>query len=70
MNYPPFNHFGKLVNEALIPISANTETRLCVECSGNTFTISAPHPTYTDGRGRAIVQLNAIALGGENGLNN
>lgn len=69
-NFPPFNHFGKLINEALTPISANTEYFMCISCSGETKTISVPHPTYTNGRGREIVQLNAIALGGENGLNN
>ena len=70
MDLPPFNHFGKLVNEAPIPISANTEYFMCSICSGDTKTISVPHPTYSNGMGRDIVQLNAIALGGEYGLNN
>ncbi len=30
----------------------------------------APHPVYTDGNGVPYVQLNAITLGGVNGLNN
>ena len=52
------------------PISAGTETIVCViDCSGNTTTITPPHPTWTDGYGRAIVLLNAIELGGMNGLN-
>ena len=70
MNYPPLNHFGKLINEGLNPISANTEYFMCISCSGETKTISVPHPTYSNGRGRDIIQLNAISLGGENGLNN
>ena len=52
------------------PISAGTETIVCViDCSGNTTTITPPHPTWTDGYGRAIVLLYAIELGGMNGLN-
>ena len=52
------------------PISAGTETIVCViDCSGNTTTIIPPHPTWTDGYGNAIVLLNAIELGGMNGLN-
>jgi hypothetical protein len=30
----------------------------------------APHPIYTDADGNEFVQLNAITLGGFNGLNN
>lgn len=30
----------------------------------------APHPIYTDADGVEYVQLNAITLGGVNGLNN
>lgn len=30
----------------------------------------APHPIYTDADGVEFVQLNAITLGGFNGLNN
>ena len=52
------------------PISAGTETIMCViDCSGNTITIVPPHPTWTDGYGNAIVLLDAVALGGVNGLN-
>ena len=69
-NYPPFNHFGKLINEALVPFSSNTEYFMCVVCSGTTNSISVPHATYSDGRGRDIVQLNTVALGGPNGLYN
>jgi hypothetical protein len=31
---------------------------------------TAPHPIYTDADGVEYVQLNAITLGGFNGLNN
>ena len=50
------------------PKSANTESTVCVICSGNTFTVSPPHPVWTDNQGKAVIQLDAITLGG-NGLN-
>lgn len=52
-------------------ISANTETIVCVEsCTGGTFNqITPPHPAWTDGSGNTIIQLNAVTLGGPNGLN-
>ena len=43
---------------------------MCSICSGDTNTITVPHPTYSNGMGRDVIQLNAIALGGEYGLNN
>ena len=53
------------------PISAGTEYNVCViDCSGNTVSIPPPHPTWTNEQGRAVVLLDAIALGGMNGLNN
>ena len=58
-----------------LPRSAGTESTICVICydvlSGETATsVSPPHPVWTDSRGIAVTQLNAIALGGMNGLNN
>ena len=50
--------------------SANTENTVCVECSGNTVTVIPPHPTWTDNQGNDVIQMNAITLGGHNGLNN
>ena len=53
-----------------LPISAGTEYNVCViDCSGNTVSISPPHPTWTNEQGHAVVLLDAIALGGMNGLN-
>ena len=50
-------------------VSANTENAVCViDCSGNTKTIIPPHPVYSDFTGGTVTQLNAIQLGGENGL--
>lgn len=54
-------------------ISAGTEVKICVVCSdssGTTATfVNVPHPTWTDANGNAVVLLNAVALGGPNGLN-
>ena len=52
------------------PISAGTEYNVCViDCSGNTVSITPPHPIWTNEQGHAVVLLDAIALGGMNGLN-
>ena len=57
-----------------IPRSANTEENICIEIcgpSGNTVTsVPSPHPVWTDNYGTEVTQLNAITLGGQNGLNN
>ena len=56
--------------------SANTQYEYSIEIlgdfSGGTAPAGAiaPHPTYTDADGNEIIQLNAITLGGFNGLNN
>mgnify|MGYP000423423891 CR=1 FL=1 len=57
-------------SECNAPISAGTEYNVCViDCSGNTVSITPPHPTWTNEQGHAVVLLDAIALGGINGLN-
>ena len=50
--------------------SANTETELCVVCSGTTSSVVPPHAVYSDGFGNPVTQLNTVVLGGPNGLNN
>jgi hypothetical protein len=56
--------------EFIIPvISANTEYDVCVNCSGNTFTIEVEHPVWSGLYGESVIQLNAVQLGGRNGLN-
>lgn len=58
-----------------ITISAGTESKVCIICcecgpSGSTINlITPPHPQWTDGTGRPIILLDAIVLGGPNGLN-
>ena len=57
------------------PISANTESTVCVICysytSGETVNVvSPPHPIWTNNDGTQVTQLNAVVLGGPNGLNN
>jgi hypothetical protein len=58
-------------DECSQPFSANTggnNGTVCENCSGTTFTVNPPHPVYTNGQNQAIVQINAITIGG-NGLN-
>ena len=58
------------VEEALAPLSAGTENKICIiDCSGNTVSIVPPHPTWTNEQGKSVVLLDAVALGGMNGLN-
>jgi hypothetical protein len=63
------------VEDALAPLSAGSESKVCVICcpcgsSGGTVTsVSAPHPTWTNLAGKSVVLLDAIQLGGINGLN-
>jgi len=56
------------------PTSAGTEYTACVICcpceSGQTVTqVSVPHPTWTGIQGNAVTLLDAVQLGGMNGLN-
>ncbi len=51
------------------PRSANTETVICVICSGETSTVTPPHAVYTDAQGIAVTQMNTVVLGGPDGLN-
>lgn len=54
-----------------IPTSANTAYTLCTtDCDGNPVELEFPHPVYTNNYGNAVTQLNAVQLGGPNGLNN
>ena len=63
-------YFFPNVEEALEPLQAGTEYNVCViDCSGNTVSITPPHPTWTNEQGKAVVLLDAIVLGGMNGLN-
>jgi len=51
-------------------ISANTENTVCINCTGDTQVVIPPHPIYINSNGDEVVQMNAITLGGVNGLNN
>lgn len=50
--------------------SANTETNMCVVCSGTTTSVTPPHASYGNQLGGEVIQLNTVVLGGPNGLNN
>lgn len=58
------------------PRSAYTEQIICVQVcddmSGSTVVVAVnpPHPVWTDNYGTEVIQLNAVTLGGVNGLNN
>jgi uncharacterized delta-60 repeat protein len=51
-------------------INSGDEYLMCEVCSGDTFTVNPPHPVWTNNYGTAVTQLDAIVLGGPNGLNN
>lgn len=51
------------------PLSGGSEYFACVICSGTSITVTVPHPTWTLPNGKAIVLLDAVQLGGMNGLN-
>jgi hypothetical protein len=77
LNQIIFNNFSieNGCNECLYGFSSGTESTICEICcpctTGETISsVSAPHPTWTNGQGQAVIQLNAITLGGPNGLNN
>jgi len=66
--YGPFNS----CSDCTSPISAGTETKICVTDDCDQVTrklIDVTHPTYLNEYGKAVVQLNMIELGGMNGLN-
>lgn len=66
--YGPFDNCSECI-EPIIANNGGNNGEVCViDCSGNTVTVTPPHPVYTNGQNKAIVQLNAITLGG-NGLN-
>ena len=58
------------------PRSAYTEQIICVQVcddrdgSTGVVAVNPPHPVWTDNYGTEVIQLNAVTLGGVNGLNN
>ena len=53
------------------PIGVNSEYTLCTtDCDGNQIELNLPHPVYTTNYGQPVIQLNAVELGGIDGLNN
>jgi len=65
----PFDYFPT-EEEAIQPLSANTKYDVCwQDCNYDIIgTIEPVHPTFTNGTGKEVVQLNAVLIGG-NGLN-
>ena len=76
-NYPRFipNNFFSSFFECNQPLSAGTESTICQICcpctTGESITsVDPPHPQWTNQQGKTIILLDAITLGGPNGLNN
>jgi hypothetical protein len=64
----PFDDCDECAQPFIANTGGNNGDVCVIDCSGNTVTVTPPHPVYTNGQNQAIVQLNAITLGG-NGLN-
>ena len=64
---------GSCLEATLVSVSAGTPYEECLVCytaSGYTVTsVAVPHPVWTGLYGQSITQLNAVQLGGMNGLN-
>ena len=54
----------------LPPISAGTEYFICNICDGVATQVAPPHPVWTNNQGLDVILMDAVALGGINGLNN
>jgi hypothetical protein len=54
----------------LPPISAGTEYFICEICDGVATQVAPPHPVWTNNQGLDVILMDAVALGGSNGLNN
>ena len=66
----PFSNCEDCGQEPSPTRSANAETVICEVCSGETITLYPPHAQYSDSQNNIVIQMNTVALGGENGLNN
>lgn len=65
--YGPFNNCT-LCGAA---ISGNTwgNNNICLSlCTGDTVSVTPPHPVWTNAQNKSVIQFNAVTLGG-NGLN-
>ena len=70
-DYPFYRFDSAFINceECNQPLSGGSEYIGCYTCSGDTQTVELPHPTWTNLSGKAVVQMDAVVLGGINGLN-
>lgn len=69
-------YYFPTIQQALAPLSAGTEYKVCVWCCAcsaspneSLFKVVPPHPIWTNERGKDVMLLDAIVLGGPNGLN-
>lgn len=78
MDNPKVSPYGlySTPEEALEPLTNNSQTSfICRECPDengvlhSAIAVDTPHPVWTNGRGKAVIQLDMVVIGGENGLN-
>lgn len=69
------NNLYPNLQQGLQPLSAGTYVSyICAICHEDGIQVATqipntPHPVYTNGFGRAIVQTQMVELGGMNGVN-
>ena len=68
ISYGPFDTCDECVEPIIANDGGNRGVVCEDDCNGGNILIDPPHPVYTNGQNKAIVQLNAITIGG-NGLN-
>ena len=62
-------YYYPTVQDALAPFSAGSVTTACMLlCNLDAVPVVPPHATWTNTRGKAVVLLDTVALGGINGL--
>jgi hypothetical protein len=65
----PIYYYGDIAG-ANAPLSAGTTNEVCIAlCDQSVVTVAPPHPVWTNLGGKAVVELNMVALGGTFGLN-
>lgn len=75
--YPEFipSFFYNNVEEGEAPLTAGTyDYKVCTTCiddNGNIIQVlkDTPHPVWTNGMGKAVIQSEMVTLGGIDGLN-
>lgn len=65
----PIYYYGD-IEGANAPLSAGTPNEVCIAlCDQSVVSVAPPHPVWTNLGGKAVVMVDAVALGGTFGLN-